>query len=354
MPMDAVGVVVVTYESPPELLARCLASVVASIGVHVVDVVVVDNASNTCPAVPDGVRLIVRSTNDGFAAAVNIGITALAPSCSLVLLLNPDAAVAPDAVARCVSALTNADARTVAVAPKMLLTATSDVSPTIDAVGIGVNDLAEAANRGLGQPDLGQYDRPEPVFGACFGAALIRRSAFDLAAVGPLDEKMFLYYEDVAWCWTAQLLGFRIITEPSAIVRHVMSAGVVRDRPYAFKFRYTERNLLLCALMFFEPGRAARVVSHRTVGILRGSILGKHYPLAGLHALLGVIRLLPHVVAVRRRVTARRVRTDIEIVAYRANEPIFYDSVRYEISDPEAAADFARQRLTREHQHDHD
>lgn len=349
MPMDGIGVVVVTYESPPDLLARCLASVAGSMGANVTDVVVVDNASARCPGIPEGVRLIVRSTNDGFGAAVNDGIAALAPTCSLVLLLNPDAALAPDSLARCVSVLVNADDRTVAVAPKMLLAAQPQGPPTIDAVGIGVNHLGEAANRGLGQPDLGQYDRPEEVFGACFGAALIRRSAFDPAAVGPVDERMFLYYEDVAWCWTAQLLGFRIVTEPTAVVHHVMSAGVVRERPYAFKFRYTEQNLLLCALMFFEPGRAIRVVGRRTVGLLRGSIIGRHYPLAGMQALLGMVRLLPHVVAVRRRVTARRVRTDAEIVAYRSDEPIFYDSVRYEVSDGPAAAAFARQRLIREH-----
>jgi GT2 family glycosyltransferase len=174
---------------------------------------------------------------------------------------------------------------------------------------------------------------------------MIRRSAFARDAVGLIDERLFLYYEDVAWCWAAQLLGFRIVSEPSAVVRHVMSAGVVRERPYAFKFEHTERNLLLCALMYFEPRRALAVVGRRTLGLLRGSLLGRHYPMAGIRALLGVVRLLPHVITTRRHVTARRVRSDAEIVAYRANEPIFYDSVRYVVDDPIAAEAFARRRL---------
>ncbi len=352
-----IGVVVVTFDSPCELLARCLRSVESSVsstvgtGIDVRDVVVVDNASQLRPALVGRARLLPRKSNDGFAAAVNAGISALDPDCTLVLLLNPDAALEPEALSRCANALQRADRWTVAVAPKMVLAAERADGPlrTIDAIGIGVNGRAEAANRGLGQPDIGQYDEPEVVFGACFGAALIRRGAFDECVVGPLDERLFLYYEDVAWCWTAQLLGYRIVTEPSAVVTHVMSAGVVRERPYAFKFFYTERNLLLCALMFFSPGKAFRVVTRRSLGLLRGSILGNHYPLAGLKALVGTVFLLPHTLAVRRRVTSRRQRSDADIVAYRADEPIFFDSVRYTVSDPNAALAFAQRRLDRQH-----
>ncbi len=157
---------------------------------------------------------------------------------------------------------------------------------------------------------------------------------------------MFLYYEDVAWCWSAQLLGYRVVTEPRAVVLHVMSAGVVRERPYDFKFEHTERNLLLCALMFLELPRAARVAARRAVGIVRGSLLGRHYPAAGLRALRGVIVLLPHVYRTRRRVTRRRRRSDVEIIRYRSDEPIFFDSVRYAVDDPVAAERFARARLS--------
>lgn len=351
-----IGVVVVTYETPPDLLARCLESIEASqmgAAAKVVDVVVVDSASAIAPHVPPGTRLLRRSTNGGFAAGVNDGIASLNSNCSLVFLLNPDATTEPDAIQRCAERLASSGADTVAVAAKMVLVAERGAEghaagrsvATIDAVGIGVNDRGEAANRGLGQPDLGQYDTSEDVFGACFGAALIRRSAFAPSAVGPVDDRLFLYYEDVAWCWSAQLLGYRIVTEPTAVVHHVMSAGVVRERPYAFKFEHTERNLLLCALMFFEPRHALAVVGRRTLGLLRGSLLGRHYPMAGLRALVGVARLLPHVTRVRRRITARRTRTDAAIIAYRANEPIFFNSVTYTVDDPFAAEAFARRRL---------
>ncbi len=344
---------VVTFESPPELVRRCLDSVAASRDDDeplTCEVLVIDNASTVAPEVHGPARLLRRPSNDGFGAAVNAGVAALGSSCSLVFLLNPDATVAPDAIALCVARLAGAPDDVVGVAPKMLLDVGPDDGPmsrtsTIDAVGIGVNGRAEAANRGLGQPDLGQYDGSDDVFGACFGAALIRRSAFDPGAVGPIDERLFLYYEDVAWCWTAQLLGYRVVTEPRAVVRHVMSAGVVRERPYDFKFEHTERNLLLCALMFFELPRSARVAARRALGIVRGSVLGHHYPAAGWRALRGVLVLLPHVYRTRRRVTRRRRRSDAEIIAYRSDEPIFFDSVRYVVADPTAAEQFARARL---------
>lgn len=344
---------VVTFESPPDLVRRCLDSIAASLDGHsplACEVVIVDNASAIAPEVDATMRLIRRASNDGFAAAVNTGVSALGPSCSTVFLLNPDATVAPDAIALCVARLAGAPGDVVAVAPKMLLDDNYGVGPTgradtIDAIGIGVNGRAEAANRGLGQPDLGQYDRSDDVFGACFGAALIRRRAFGAEEVGPLDERLFLYYEDVAWCWSAQLLGYRVVTEPRAVVLHVMSAGVVRERPYDFKFEHTERNLLLCALMFLELPRAARVAARRAVGIIRGSLFGRHYPAAGLRALRGVIVLLPHVYRTRRRVTRRRRRSDVEIIRYRSDEPIFFDSVRYAVDDPVAAERFARARL---------
>lgn len=346
----------VTFESPAALVRRCLDSIAASFdgdSLLVCDVVVVDNASSIAPEVVSPQRLIRRASNDGFAAAVNAGVAALDPACSAVFLLNPDAHVAPDAIALCRTRLSGAPGDVVAVAPKMLLDEDGEDgedegtngASTIDSVGNGVNGRAEAANRGLGQPDLGQYDDSDDVFGACFGAAMIRRSALSPDVVGPLDEKLFLYYEDIAWCWSAQLLGYRVVTEPRAVVRHVMSAGIVRERPYDFKFEHTERNLLLCALMFFELPRAARVVARRTLGILRGSVLGRHYPAAGLRALRGVLVLLPHVFRTRRRVTRRRRRSDIEIIRYRSDEPIFFDPVRYVVADRTGAERFARTRL---------
>ncbi len=384
-PTEPIGVVVLTYESDEDLLDRCLRSVVAAWQndgatdgpAPIVDIVVVDNHSPTRSreteelsrrlAAETGapVRFIALEKNFGFAGGINRGIAALVPSVSLAFLLNPDAEVELTTISRCAEALLAAPVSTVSAAPKMLLSsstansaatandpaaATTDVthrSPeelrVIDAIANAVNAKGEAFNIGLGQPDIGQYDRPEACFGPCFGAALLRRSALQPDRVGPLDETLFMYYEDVEWNWRAQILGFDSVTVPSARVTHVMSAST-RDRPYDFKFRLTERNLLIVVILCVPGFDAFRIAGRRMIGLLLGSVK-QHYPIPGLRAVGGVVWRLPGLLARRNGLGRRRIRSHGDILAFGADEQTFFDAVRYTPIDREAARTFAEQRL---------
>src|SRR5713226_8409111 len=85
--MPRIGILIVTYNSQA-VIGACLAAALASGG----DVLVVDNASSdgtVAEAARRGARLLVNSSNLGFAAAVNQGFAVL--NCPYVLLLNPDA-----------------------------------------------------------------------------------------------------------------------------------------------------------------------------------------------------------------------------------------------------------------------
>ncbi len=59
------------------------------------------------------------------------------------------------------------------------------------------------------------------------GCMMIRRSAF--AAIGPLDEKYFLYYEDTDWCYRAHLKGWKIgyLPRPSIVHDYKRSSSKV-------------------------------------------------------------------------------------------------------------------------------
>ena len=354
-PRHRLSVVILSYETPTEMLEAALDSVLASVGVGASDqtvlaeVVVADNASPTLRSdgaavvgrvVHEGpvcVRWLAFDRNHGFAGGNNRAIAACDPTCDVVFLLNPDAIVEPEALARCAAALADADSMCVAVAPKMLLASDPTV---IDAVGNAVNAKGEAFNVGLGQPDLGQYDTPAECFGPCFGAAMFRRSAFASDQVGPLDESLFLYYEDVDWNWRCQLLGYTAVTVPSARVRHVMSAAT-RHLDYGFKFHLTERNLLLCVLKNFAWRRVLSIWIRRGGGLLKGSVCG-HYPLPGLKAVLGALRRAPHALLARRDVQRRRVRSDDDVLRFGLGEQTFFDAVRYEPTDRAGAEAFAR------------
>jgi GT2 family glycosyltransferase len=371
-----VGVIVLTFNPERELLLATLTSVLKSNGltgtVLLGELLVVDNASTNNVAEQlvtellaqnqsvqnqfvqnqsaqnqstqnqstqnqrETIRFIQLPDNRGFAAGTNAGLQALNPGCNAVLLLNPDATVAENAIALLAIALSRAEKNVLSVAPKMLLTA---AAKTIDAVGNAINAKGEGANIGLGQPDVGQFDSPANIFGPCFGAALFRREAFSVEHVGLLDEQFFLYYEDVDWNCRAQLLGYDSIREPSAVVHHQMSS-TTRHLSYDFKFCHTERNLLLTALKNYSWRRVVVIWFTRGAGLLLGSVKG-HYPIAGLKAIFGAMRRVPRSLQLRRSIQRRRIRSDQDLIAYSIGNRTFFDAVRYELLDRNEATRYA-------------
>jgi GT2 family glycosyltransferase len=292
------------------------------------------------------------SRNYGFSGGVNRGIAALAPECEYVLLLNDDAWLDGAALPEMYRALSTASQDVVSVAPKIVL-ATHDVTQAggvpggvrgavpggvIDAVGMAVNRRGEAKNVGLGQPDLGQFDEPKSIFGPCFAAALFRRSAFDSAAVGPLPESYFLYYEDVAWNWRAQLLGRGSLSAPGAVAFHHMSGSSRADEfglrasesAYANKHRYIERNLMVTATLHLPTADVRRLWTQRFPGLVKSSAIGR-FPQASRAAVGGALRALPRALAARRALHRHGIDDRAEAaLRFWDDEPIHFDPVTYQ------------------------
>jgi len=85
------------------------------------------------------------------------------------------------------------------------------------------------------------------VFGACL---LVRRDA--AAGVGLLDEGLFLFCEDIDWCYRFKKGGWGIFYVPEAVVQHDLNDarynrffGPHRFQHYRSMFRYFRRNMLL-------------------------------------------------------------------------------------------------------------
>ena len=167
------------------------------------------------------VEVIVLPRNGGATAALNAGLRAAADS-ELVGLFNNDVELEPDCLERLVAALDeHPDAGS--ATPKLLDFARRDV---LDGAGDMLFWRGGATRRGHGEPDRGQYDAEQEVFGACGGAAVYRGAA--LAAVGGFDEAYFTYYDDVDWAFRAQLAGLRCRYVPGAVVYHRGSATLGR------------------------------------------------------------------------------------------------------------------------------
>jgi GT2 family glycosyltransferase len=97
----------------------------------------------------------------------------------------------------------------------------------INSVGLVVTDDHFGADRGYLEVDAGQYDERAEV-PAWTGSAVLMRKAY-LDDVGPLDEGLFLYYEDLEHAWRGAGKGWRYLCEPTAVVRHVHQAAAKRS-----------------------------------------------------------------------------------------------------------------------------
>ncbi|HYM55356.1 MAG TPA: glycosyltransferase family 2 protein [Solirubrobacteraceae bacterium] len=203
-------------------------------------VVVVDDASGDDTVAWLGehwpeVEVIAHPSNRGVTAALNSCLRA--GRSELVALLNNDVELDPDCLAELVAAMGRHPRAGVACG-KLLDYRRREL---LDGAGDLYTWGGEANRRGQGERDVGQYDRPQEVFSACGAAAVYRRSA--LAAVGLLDERLFAIYEDVDWCFRAQLAGWSCRYVPTAVAYH-MGSATIGDGLSDFSLRHNWRNAI--------------------------------------------------------------------------------------------------------------
>jgi len=281
----AVSVIVVNYRSAA-LAASCLRSldgetVVTRAGARGVERVVVDNASTAEERgllEPVADRLIANDDNRGFAAAVNQGLAASAGE--LLLFLNPDTELEAGALQRLVDAL-ESDASIGAVGPRIrwdregrfllppsdpptlaahLLSALADRSPRI----------ATLRERRWQSSALAYWKAALPTPVEMLSGACILTTRATLDAVGSLDERFFLYFEDADWCRRVIASGRRLVMVPSAVVTHFYNQSAKRDLATA------GRRFAASAEAFFRKhygDLAWRVVAALAARIARKAVL---------------------------------------------------------------------------------
>jgi len=236
------SVVIVNYNGLGHL-DPCLEALRAQEVVGGLEVTVVDNGSG------DGsvehlrryhrwVRLITCNRNLGFAAANNLAIRGARGD--HVVVLNNDTRVRPGWLAALVDSAEH-DPRAGAVTSKLVF---ADRPRVIQNAGGVLLSDGSGGDRGSGEPDRGQFDHPEEVFGFCGAAALLRREAIE--DVGAFDESFFMYYEDTDLSWRLRLRGWNVQYDPRAVVEHGHSrtAGEWSD----FFLFHVDRNRLLMVL----------------------------------------------------------------------------------------------------------
>lgn len=268
-PPDTVAVIV-SYNVAP-LLHECLASIAdaSEAGGITVHVVVIDNASSDhsveVARANRNTTVVANTRNVGFGLACNQGIAiARAIGSEHVLFLNPDARLAPDALAALRNALETSPRHAIA-GPDLrfpdgrpqpsrrrfpnLATLLVESTP-LQWRGGGIDGspgwpLIEPIIRRYQCADLADVPGTvDWISGACL---LIRVTA--LAAVGGFDPAFFLYFEETDLAHRLRKSGWTCTYTPEARVFHHRSQSAdqnigARDRHYyASKMTYAARTL---------------------------------------------------------------------------------------------------------------
>jgi GT2 family glycosyltransferase len=263
-----VTVVVLTWNRLAETRA-CLASLQAldypALTLSVIDNASSDGAAAALRAEFPAAALRRNEKNLGYTGGNNAAIrAALADGADYVWLLNNDATVAPDTLARLI-AVAEADAGIGLLSPLILRPgATGEGPPGNGGIGGdgtrpefagGLLDLAAGSYRSTEDPALGRHwQAAHPDRFVLTGTALLLRRAL-IERIGLLDERFFAYWEDTDYALRALQAGFLTRLAFDIGVRHAAKpAG--HAAPH---FHYLmARNEMLFWRKHLPPARAAR------------------------------------------------------------------------------------------------
>jgi GT2 family glycosyltransferase len=280
------AVVIVTYNNAA-IIDECLHSLTTAAAGLATEIVVVDNASadDTVARVRRGypeVAVIANDRNAGFAVAVNQGLRAT--TAGAVVLLNSDVIVNREAVRGLAAACRDRPDRLyspLVVNPDGTLQETSfGCFPSFGVLAVEfLLPYALARRLGLttmfGNRKAGGALRYDWLSGACL--ALAREA---LERIGPLDERFFMYFEDIDFCLRAAGLDIPCRLLQDVSVLHIGGQSFSYDMGSYDRTSYVNKSLL--------------------------AYLAKHEPwprrlvLRGLHALGGALRRLRAVAGPQR------------------------------------------------------
>jgi GT2 family glycosyltransferase len=219
--MNTLAIVIVSYNTKGEL-ENCLRSLHDHPPQVSHEIVVVDNASHdgSADAVRahwPGVTVIALKSNVGFASANNVAIRGT--KSELVLLLNSDTIVPAGAIDRLIAAMHELPRASI-VGPKIVdAHGQSELS-----YGRMMSPLAELRQKFLMRQASplrlsSLTSRTRQVDWVTAACMLVRR--VDAEAAGLLDERYFMYCEDVDFCAAVRANGGNVYFTPAAQIVHL-------------------------------------------------------------------------------------------------------------------------------------
>ncbi|MGC4231941.1 MAG: glycosyltransferase family 2 protein [Niabella sp.] len=240
--MPLISIITVNYNQPAVTI-EFLRSVKQFAGTNEVEVVLVDNApaenwATDFAAAYPGLIYISSSKNLGYAGGNNLGIKSAKGN--YILLLNNDTEITEGFLTAMVKEMEqNPDIGLLSPLIKYY-----DDKNIIQYAGFTQMDYLTARNAGIGamETDKGQYNGDSRETGFCHGAAVMCRRT-DLEKAGLMDERYFLYYEELDWCEKFKRTGKKIWFTGKAVIYHKESISVGKASP--IKAFFMTRNRML-------------------------------------------------------------------------------------------------------------
>ncbi len=231
--MAFISIIIVSWNAK-KYLEECLDSIINHSLPTDTEIIVVDNASSD--GSPDtvrdafpGVRLIRNDDNYGFAKANNIGIAA--STGEYVFFINSDVVVKAGCFEKMISYMDGH--QDIGVLGPRILGPNGAAQRSCMGFPSLWNSLCRALALDLIFPGMKLFGgemmaywphddiRSVDVINGCFW--MVRRKA--LQAAGPLDERFFIYGEDIDWCKRFHDKGWEVVFYPEAEAVHYGGAS---------------------------------------------------------------------------------------------------------------------------------
>jgi GT2 family glycosyltransferase len=284
-----VSVITVNFNQPA--LTCALLDSIRAQDYREIEVVVVDNASTNDPTgwmaqqYPE-VTFIRSDSNLGFAGGNNLALPGTTGD--YLFFINNDAEIVPGCIEKLVSFFTT-HPEAGAVSPLICYAPETDTPtpPVVQYAGMPqVNPVTSRSNMdGNGTLDRGQYTTAFHTGYAHGAAMMVPRKVVE--TVGRMDERYFLYYEEIDWCERIQQAGFGIWVEPQARVWHKESMTMrtlgatktfylTRNRIWFMRRHYRKHFWAFAIFMTFVtlPAHTFRLLRTRNLSDVKALIRG--------------------------------------------------------------------------------